>query len=150
LQKAAEDPPHGRVLLVEDQAATALQLQQLLSELRYRVAGPASSLSEVERLLERTPMHWPIQCALLDVRCADAASIAERLRARGAPVVWMVPHDVSAWVPAAAVDAPILHVPTERDALLAAIRTAGRQQPRPLCYPKAPPQEVWPRVFPQL
>lgn len=150
LQKVADEPPRGRVLVVEDEAATALALQWLLLDLGYRPIGPAGSAAEAERLLDRTPAHWPITCALLDVGNADVARIAERLVARGAPVVWAVPQGVSNLPPSVALDAPTLQLPTDRDALLAAISTAIRQAGRPRLYVTPPPQQVWPRVFPQL
>ena len=43
----ASEPPRGRILVVEDQAVVALDLQRSLREAGYRVVGPATSLPAV-------------------------------------------------------------------------------------------------------
>ena len=108
----------------------------------------ASAGAEADRLVDRTFRAWPLDCALLDVNCPDAAGVGERLRSQGVPVVWMVPRDTSA--PVVPFAAPILRLPTGRAALLEAIRTARREATPPRCYVTPPPQEAWPRIFPQL
>jgi hypothetical protein len=149
-QESAEEPPRGRVMILEDDAVAALSLQRLLLEAGYRPVGPACEANEAERLLDRTPTHWPITCALLNVGIAGADRIAERLVARGAPVVWTVPRGFTAFHPNAAPDAPTLDLPSGRDALLDAMTTAVRRLARPRVYVTPPPQAAWPRVFPQL
>lgn len=146
LQKSAEDPPLGRILLVEDRAADALELQQLLKDLGYRIVGPAGSALEAECLVQRS-RGWPLRCALLDAACPGLGPVGQRLRARGIPIVWVMPNDISLPVPFAA---PIVRLPALRNELLAAIMIAGREAPPPSCYVTPPPQEAWPRVFPQL
>jgi hypothetical protein len=146
LQKSAEDPPLGRILVVEDRAADALELQQVLKDLGYRVIGPAGSALEAERLVQRR-REWPLRCALLDAACPGLGPIGQGLRARGTPIVWVLPSDLSLPVPFAA---PIVRLPALQSELLAAITIAGREAPPPSCYVTPPPQEAWPRVFPQL
>jgi CheY-like chemotaxis protein len=150
LQQAGEEPPRGRILVVEDQPATALEIQRLLLNLGYRVVGPAGSRDEAQRLIERIPIGWPLRCALIDIRCPDIGRISAQLSARGAPIVWMIPRDTSASAPTVPFAAPVLHLPTDRSGLQSAIGMAGRQVAPPDFYVTAPPQQAWPREFPQL
>jgi CheY-like chemotaxis protein len=138
------------VLVVEPDATTALALQKLLRELNYRVVGPAESAAEATRLLDRIPEHWPIDCALLDLQCADATGLAARLRSRDAPLVWIARGGLQRDLPTVPWPAPVLRMPTDRATLLAAIRGDARPIGSTVPYVTAPPQEAWPRVFPQL
>src|SRR5436190_3319837 len=83
LQKAAEDPPNGYVLLAERDAVAALEMQRLLRESGYRVLGPAASAADANRLIDR--VRRPLSCGLLDLDLVDAASVADRLAARDIP-----------------------------------------------------------------
>ena len=144
--RSAEEPPRGRVLLVEDRPADALELQRLLVDLGYRVLGPAGCALEAERLLDRTK-QWPLKCAVLGAACPTIGTVARRLRARGVPVIWAMPSNLSIPLP---FPAPIVRLPANRADLLAALAAAGRDGPLPGCYVTPPPQEAWPREFPQL
>jgi CheY-like chemotaxis protein len=147
LQKAADDPPRGWVLLAEDDAASAREAQRLLRESGYRVLGPAASTAEANRLIDRALR--PLSCGLLDLDMDDADSIADRLAARDIPVVWLLP-TANAALPSAHAAAPVLHRPFGRDALIDALEMARQQGARQRYYVTPPPQAAWPRVFPQL
>jgi hypothetical protein len=152
LQRAAEDPPLGRVLLVEDDPAATLEMQCLLKDLGYRILGPVSSATEAERLIERTHGTWPLHCALLDIRCLDVARVARLLTRRNVPIVWLVPHDAQS-MPVVPFAAPVLRLPTDRIALRSTIRAARRAEHHGGPHhgrPYTTPQEAWPRIFPQL
>jgi len=150
LQKAGEEPPRGRILVVEKDVSAALALQKLLRDLGYRVIGPAGSAIEAGQLMERTPLQWPIDCALLSAGLEDAAHVAYRLRERDIPIAWIVPRGVATPVLPAATDEPVLRTPIDREALFGTVdRVVGRSG-RSGSYPKPPPQEAWPRTFPQL
>ncbi len=58
---AALDLPQGKVLMVVDDAVVALDLQRLLREAGYRVVGPVTTVSEVQRRIER----GDIDCAIV-------------------------------------------------------------------------------------
>jgi hypothetical protein len=153
IARPADDPPHGRVLLVHDDAGVALRLQRLLGELGWRVLGPAASLDEVERLLTRPqPGALPIDCALVAAGLPDSAAVAERLADDGIGLVWLA--DGAATLPASFAHAPVLDWPLDgprdRAALRAALEEARRLDRGRSCYPVPPPQAAWPRVFPQL
>jgi CheY-like chemotaxis protein len=150
LVKAAAEPPRGRVLVVEPDATTALALQRLLRELNYHIVGPAESAAEATRFFNRIPDYWPIDCALLDLQCAEGAGLAARLRSRDVPIVWIARGGPREDLPTVPWPAPILSMPTDRDTLLETIRRESRPIGTAVPYVKAPPQEAWPRVFPQL
>jgi len=150
LQKAGEEPPRGRILVVEEDAATALPLQRLLRRLGYRVIGPAGSAIEAGHMMEGTPLQWPIDCALVSAGLEHAAHVAYRLRRRGIPIAWIVPRGVSTPVLPAATDEPVLRTPIDRATLSSAVARVIGRLGTSSSYPKPPPQEAWPRVFPQL
>jgi DNA-binding response OmpR family regulator len=69
-----------RVLIVEDEAALALQLKMLVENQGHSVSGPAASLKRALILIQEDDIH----AALLDIRLADGDSIpaAELLQKR--------------------------------------------------------------------
>ena len=71
-----------RVLVVEDEPAVAMYLEDILDELGCITIGPANRLSEGLALAE-----GPLDAAILDINLAGERSnaIAELLRARGVP-----------------------------------------------------------------
>jgi len=76
-------PAGTRILIVEDEALVALQLQQDLERAGHQVVGPARSLRHGLMLVSQEP----IDAALLDVRLGQetSAAIAEQLLARAIP-----------------------------------------------------------------
>jgi DNA-binding response OmpR family regulator len=83
-----EPPSRGRlVLVVEDEALIALDLEARLGRHGWRVLGPAATVAQALRLLEDGEVLPDV--ALLDVnlRGEAATAVAERLRALGVPFV---------------------------------------------------------------
>ncbi len=60
---ATLDLPQGRVLLVVGEAVVALDLQRLLHDAGYRVVGPAITVAEIQRMIQR----GDLDCAILDL-----------------------------------------------------------------------------------
>jgi CheY-like chemotaxis protein len=150
LVKAADDPPRGRILLVDGDASKGLEVQRLLHGSGYRVVGPAASVSEAEHLLERAAAAGrPVACALLDIDLDGARSIADRLAARVIPVIWLS-SGANPVLPASHMGAAVIRRPCGREALLDAIEDAIRQAAGRRLYTTPPPQPVWPRIFPPL
>ena len=147
LQKAAEDPPRGYVLVADGNPASAREAQRLLRQSEYGVLGPAASAADANRLIDRA--YRPLSCGLLDLEMIDAPLIADRLAARDIPVVWLGP-TVNTALPSAHSAAPVLHRPFGRDALIDALEMARQQGARQRYYVVPPPQAAWPRIFPQL
>lgn len=147
LQKAAGGPAGLHVLVIEEDAVAALELQRLLRDCGYRVVGPAASPEEAQRLMARG--HRPIDCALLGAGVPGGADIADDLAARGVPVLW-VAADGSDALSGDRSDEPVLHRPFGRREITDAIERSIRQAASRRMYATPPPQPSWPRVFPQL
>jgi CheY-like chemotaxis protein len=76
-----------RILVVEDEALLALDLQQLLGQRGAEVIGPAGSVSQALEAINEN--H--IDCALLDVKLGDetADAVAVALEQRAIPTVFV-------------------------------------------------------------
>jgi len=142
------ETPRERILVVEDQAVVALDLQRTLREAGYRVIGPATSLPAVEGLLAR----GRIDAAIVDADVGRRAFVlADRLADASVPVLFLA--DGTNPLPARHAGAPILEKPFSRPRLLEALEnvlTARRLADEELTYAISPPPASWPRVFPQL
>jgi hypothetical protein len=153
---AADDPPRAPILVVEPERDRAGDLERDLRDLGYGVVGPALSAREAHRAIDRAmAMKRSISCALIDVDMPGAAEVADRLAGQNIPWLWLVPGAGAILLPRAA---PVIAIPYRRADLSTAIarrlaedaRDSGTGFGRSSAYPKPPPQEVWPRVFPQL
>jgi two-component system, response regulator PdtaR len=73
------------VLVVEDEYLVAIDHEATLLSLGCAVLGPAASIAEAMRLLDRRP----VDAALLDVNLPDGlvTPVVERLARQGVPVV---------------------------------------------------------------
>ncbi len=92
---AISDTKQTTVLVVEDEALIACDLQQILETNGYRVMGPAPSLSRALDLIrEETP-----DLALLDVNLGETTSfaLADALAARDCRIIFITGHSRS-WV----------------------------------------------------
>jgi CheY-like chemotaxis protein len=146
----ADDPPRGRILVVADKAPLALDLQRILRDAGYRTIGPAASAEEAERLTGRRQ----IDGAVVDLQLEGgvAAVVADRLAHSGIPVVWLTDPLLAA-IPRTPAFAPAVTKPIQGEDLIQALERTLSSGPRSSAddfYPVPPPQEVWPRVFPQL
>ncbi len=88
----ASSLPTGPILIVEDEAIVAADLEQRLERLGYTIMGPAASASEALALARmRTP-----QLALMDIRIqgpVDGIAVAEILRKElDVPVIFLTAH----------------------------------------------------------
>jgi len=80
-----------RVLIVEDEALVAMDLQFAFEDAGAEVVGPAMSLGDALALAEQAP---EIDCALLDVDLAgcDVYPVAQILQSRGIPFIFHTGH----------------------------------------------------------
>lgn len=80
-------PPDLRVLVVEDEALVAINLEAILEDLGCQVVGPAMRFERAEALIEADKSA---QAAILDVNLGGQPvyPLAERLVARGVPIVF--------------------------------------------------------------
>ncbi len=118
---ATLDLPKGRVLVVIDDAIVGLDLQRLLHDAGYRVIGPAATVAEVQRMIEK----GDIDCALLDFDVDRRAPlpIADLLAFADVPFVYLTT-GAHRPVPVWHRHRPVVDKPFTRDALLAAIEKA--------------------------
>lgn len=82
-----------RILVVEDEAPIALQLEDMLTELGSAVVGPASRVRQALRLLE----GQSVDAAVLDLNIAGELvyPVAEALEAKGLPYIFATGYGAS-------------------------------------------------------
>jgi CheY-like chemotaxis protein len=146
----ADDPPRGRILVVEDEASVALDIQRVLGEAGYRAVGPAASVEEAVRLMARRA----VDAAIVDLQLGGCAAlaIADGLAHRAIPFVWLTDQALKL-PPQSHADVPSVAKHSVGEELVEALERAmsqGRDPGRESLYPVPPPQSVWPRVFPSL
>jgi PAS domain S-box-containing protein len=93
-EEDSDDPLRGRqVLIVEDSALAAMQLERVVLEAGCRVLGPAARLDQARRLVDGR--H--IDAALLDVNLGGELvfPLAAQLRDAGVPFVFTTAYDSS-------------------------------------------------------
>ena len=120
------DAPPAEVLVVEDEAIVAMELEQRLQSLGYRVAGPFSVGEEAVAHARETPPDL----VLMDIRLAgamDGIEAAETIRAEtGQPVVFLTAYSDDETLRRATGASPFGYVvkPFEERDLYAAIEVA--------------------------
>ena len=117
-----------RVLVVEDEFLVALELEEMVERLGFRVVGPAPTVAKARSLLERERPN----VALLDVNLGGERStpIAEILRQQGIPFVLTTGYDRSQLSEPALIDAPRLSKPVDPERLRHALaRHDGASRP---------------------
>lgn len=105
-----------RVLVVEDEALVAAQIEDLLADAGYIVVGPAARVSEgFDQLYAAAP-----DAALLDINLAGERSfpLAELLRAKRVPFAFCTGYGEAAVLPEHLRDAPLIAKPFETHELL--------------------------------
>ena len=104
-------PIDSRILVVEDEALIALELNSGLSNLGWTVLGPAASLDEGMRMVDQTQ---DLIAAVLDVNL-DGRSVyplAQVLQDRNIPFVFCTGYDVVD-LDGRFKDAPVMHKPVD-------------------------------------
>jgi DNA-binding response OmpR family regulator len=111
------------VLVVEDEALIALHLELILKRHGWRVLGPAASVAQALRLLDKSELP---DVALLDVnlRGEPAAPVAEVLGAQGVPFVLASAYDRADQIAPVLAGAPNVGKPFDEGRLLAALAQA--------------------------
>lgn len=109
-----------RILVVEDMFHIAEMLEEMLRALGCEVVGPVPRLAAALRIANEAALDG----AVLDVNLGtdDAEPIAEVLRRRGIPFLFVTGYDRSNEVPAAFGDVPRLKKPFMQPALAQAMR----------------------------
>jgi CheY-like chemotaxis protein len=115
-----------RVLVVEDEALIALQLEDMLVELGCAVIGPASRVGRALELLDGEP----VEAAVLDLNIAGELvyPVADELRSRGLPYIFVTGYGTSG-LSEPYRSRPILEKPfARRELLRAMLDTLQREQ----------------------
>ena len=115
-----------RVLVVEDEALIALQLEDMLMELGCAVIGPASRVGRALELLDGEP----VEAAVLDLNIAGELvyPVADELRSRGLPYIFVTGYGTSG-LSEPYRSRPILEKPfARRELLRAMLDTLQREQ----------------------
>lgn len=116
-----------RVLVVEDEALIAMALEDILFDLGCQVVGPAATVEKALGLSDE-----PLDGALLDVNVRGTLiyPVADRLIARGVPVVLCSGYAQTSAIPAAYAALPQIAKPYNpamvRNTLIAAFRQDGQ------------------------
>ena len=107
--KASGGPPVCRILVVEDEALVALQLQNDLEQAGHQVIGPARSLKHGLMLAS----YEEIDAALLDVSLGreTSAAIADQLLARNIPFAFATGYSDGVMLPEHLREVPKLSKP---------------------------------------
>nr|WP_281373737.1 response regulator [Parvularcula dongshanensis] len=118
-----------RVLLVEDEALVAMELELAIENVGAEVIGPASTLARAE---EATRAER-IDAAILDINLngQDVFPVADYLVARGIPFVFQTGHGQRRDLVERYPDVPICKKPQPSSAVLQALGEVVRRRSQP-------------------
>jgi DNA-binding NtrC family response regulator len=144
------DLPQGKVLAVVEDAIVALDLQRMLHDAGWRVTGPATSVTEIQRIIQR----GDIDCAILDLDIDRRAPlpIADLLAFAEVPFVYLTTGGLGP-VPSRHRHRPVVEKPFTRETLLAALEKAlarARKVVTDNLWPTAASVVPWERVYPPI
>ncbi len=116
-----DTPARRRILVVEDEALVAMQLEDMLAELGHEIAASCARLDEAVA----TARTVACDVAVLDINLSGQKSfpVAEMLKDRGVPFLFATGYGASILPPALA-DARVLHKPYSLDDLKSALSHA--------------------------
>ncbi|WP_084420659.1 HWE histidine kinase domain-containing protein [Henriciella litoralis] len=111
-----------RILIVEDEPMTALDLEMRLSDANYDVMGPAGSLLGAKNELE----HGLPDIALLDtnLRGEKSYGLAIKLRSEGVPVIFCTGYEELEDLPESLLDCPVISKPFRDEVLMSTLESA--------------------------
>ena len=119
------DSPRVRVLVVEDEVAIAMLIEDMLLDLGVEVVGPAGRLAQATTLLDGSAAS-PIDLAIIDVNVAGEPvyPLAEMLAARSIPFVFSTGYGAGG-IDAAWRDRPVLQKPFSQSDLERVLKEVG-------------------------
>ena len=104
-----------RVFIVEDEIMVAFEMVDLLEDMGFQIVGPSIRLEDAKSIAKKQD----IDVAFLDVNLGSGATsqpVAETLRARGIPFVFITAYDRNQ-INFVAPDDKVLKKPVSRDIL---------------------------------
>lgn len=116
----AERSDGRRILVVEDEALIAAQIEQVLAEAGFEVIGPAAHLGQAFEEIYRTAPD----AALLDINLAGESSlpVAELLRTKEVPYAFCSGYGETAALPDTLRDVPLIVKPFDSSDLIQLVR----------------------------
>ena len=104
-----------RILVVEDEAMLAIDLQEALRDCGATVVGPAGTPDEALAFIE----DGKVDCALLDIKLGDedVSAVAATLERLAVPIIFVTAYS-DARIPRGLETRPLLRKPYEQRALL--------------------------------
>lgn len=110
-----------RVLVVEDEMAIAMMIEDMLEDAGFEVAGTASRPSDALSALERDNR---IDAAIVDVNLggSDSTEVAAALSARGVPFLFSTGYGRSG-LPEGLAEHPVLQKPFRQEDLVRALHS---------------------------
>ena len=109
----------ARVLIVEDEAVIALEMQSILSQAGFAIAGCVASIEKALTVLDREGCDLAVLDA--NLRGQGVEPVAWALRQRGTPFCFISGYG-RAYLPAPFLDVPLLSKPFEPDDLIRVVR----------------------------
>jgi DNA-binding response OmpR family regulator len=111
-----------RVLVVEDEAVVAMDVEGELLRAGAEVMGPAASVGEALRLIEVAAADGGLTAAVLDIKLADEAvtPVADALAERRVPFLFATGYGEGCDTGGHAA-APVLHKPFDPHGLIVAV-----------------------------
>jgi len=115
-----------RVLIVEDEAAISILMEDMLVDLGIEIVGPASRLEPALRLAREAD----VDATILDINIGGIQSypVADVLRGRGIPVIFATGYGASV-LPERFKGCQILHKPFDQHRFSETLRTALAESP---------------------
>jgi DNA-binding response OmpR family regulator len=109
-----------KVLIVEDDALIAMELEERLGELGYDVLGPAATLEDADAIVAKQRPD----AALLDANLAGVSSVplGAKLVAQGVPIAFCTGYDKIKNAPPELASVPILTKPISDADLVAGLK----------------------------
>jgi DNA-binding response OmpR family regulator len=108
------------ILIVEDEALTALDIAEAMANAGFRVAGPAATIAAAQRYIAKEQPRL----AILDsnLQGEKSTSLAEELASAGTSIVFLTGYETVSDLPPALVGAPVLHKPMASEKLVKIVR----------------------------
>jgi DNA-binding NtrC family response regulator len=115
-----------RVLIVEDEAAISILIEDMLLDLGIEIVGPASRLNPALQLAREADL----EAAILDINIGGVQSypVADVLRSRGIPVIFATGYGSSV-LPERFRSCQILHKPFDQHRFSQTLHTALAESP---------------------
>ncbi len=115
-----------RVLIVEDEAAVSILIEDMLLDLGVKIVGPASRLAAALQLAHETDLD----AAIVDINIGGVHSypVADVLRSRGIPVIFATGYGSSV-LPERFRSCQTLHKPFDQHQFSHTLQTALAERP---------------------